>query len=380
MISPGSRGVIALTIAVLYREELKEYDFGPGHPFRGDRYLTFPEFLKDRLPEDNIYKIISTEPATNDDLLRICDQDYIDFSRDYYHAVYAGWTAYYGGFNQFQSPDNKPFDTPGNIEEAARLIIGQARAACDLVQSGQYVKAVSIGGGLHHAKRRFGEGFCIYNDVAFTALYLVEKYNLERIMILDTDAHAGNGTAEYVQANPKILFVDIHQDPRTIYPGTGFASDIGEKDGLGHTFNIPLPPYAGDACYRLVFDELILPLTLEYKPQIIVRNGGSDPHFDDGLTNLGMTVAGFRMMGEKVRFMADICQGKQIDLIASGYNKDVLPYAWLSLLSGIADFPVKIEEPGLLPQKLQDNRLLVETGKVLEEVKRYHREYWKCCK
>ncbi len=111
--------------------------------------------------------------------------------------------------------------TPGKVEEAARLIVGQAKMACDLVQSGQYQKVISIGGGMHHAKQRFGEGFCIYNDVAFAALYLIEKYQLDRVMVLDTDAHAGNGTAEYFRANPKILFVDIHQDPRTIYPGTG---------------------------------------------------------------------------------------------------------------------------------------------------------------
>jgi acetoin utilization protein AcuC len=369
-----------LTIAILYRDDLKEYDFGPGHPFRGDRYLSFPQFLKSRLPEDSNYKMIESETATNEDLLRICDQDYIDFCREYYHAANAGWTSYFEDFNHYQSMDNKPVGIPGKLEEAARLIIGQARTACDLVQSGQYKKTVSIGGGMHHARQRFGEGFCIYNDVAFAALYMLDKYKLERVLVLDTDAHAGNGTAEYVKTNPNILFVDIHQDPRTIYPGTGFPGDIGEKAGKGFTFNIPVPLYSGDASYQMVFDELILPLTREFKPQIIIRNGGSDPHFDDGLTNLGMTIAGFRMMGEKVRQMADICQGKQIDLIASGYNKHILPYAWLSLLCGIADFPTKIEEPGQLPSKSQEDKILVETEKVLYEVKKYHYDYWECCR
>jgi len=146
-------------------------------------------------------------------------------------------------------------------------------------------------------QKEIWEGFCIYNDVAFTATYLLEKYNFEKILILDTDAHAGNGTAEYFRTDPRVLFVDIHQDPRTIYPGTGFASDIGADSGKGFSVNIPLPIYAGDESYKLVFDEIILPLTGEFKPQIIVRNGGSDPHFNDGLTHLGLTIAGFRMVG-----------------------------------------------------------------------------------
>jgi acetoin utilization protein AcuC len=364
--------------AILYRDELKEYDFGPGHPFRGDRYGNFIKLLKTHLPDGQYYDILSAETATIDDLLKICDRDYIEFTREYYHAANAGWNSYFEDFTHYQSPDNKPVGLPGDIEKAARLIIGQAKMACDLVQTGKYKKAVSVGGGMHHAKQRSGEGFCIYNDVAFTALYLIEKYGLERVLVLDTDAHAGNGTAEYTRKNPKILFIDIHQDPHTIYPGVGFASDVGEKENAGKLVNIPMPPGAGDDCYRAAFDEIILPLTREYRPQIIIRNGGSDPHFNDGLTSLAMTIAGFRMMGDKVREMTDVCGGKQIDLIASGYNPDVLPSGWLSLISGIADFPITVKEPTPVPAELQKDEMLPETQNVLAQVKSFHHDYWKC--
>jgi acetoin utilization protein AcuC len=363
--------------AILYRDELKEYDFGTGHPFRGARYASFIKFLKTLMPAEQYYTILPAEPASLTDLLKICDRDYIDFNSEYYQAANAGWTAYYENFSRYQSPDNRPVGVPGELEKAARLIIGQAKMACDLVQNDKYKKAVSIGGGMHHARRRFGEGFCIYNDVAFAALYLIEKYNLERVLVLDTDAHAGNGTADYVRTSPKILFIDIHQNPHTIYPGTGFASDIGTDSRAGLNVNIPLPLHAGDASYEMAFDEIILPMTQEYRPQIIIRNGGSDPHFDDGLTNLGMTIAGFRMMGDKVREMTEICQGKQVDLIASGYNERVLPYGWLSLLSGIADFPITVDEPVPVPQDFQKDMVLSETEKILDEVKNYHRKYWR---
>lgn len=367
-----------MTVAILYRDELKEYDFGTGHPFRGDRYELFPRFLKNRLPPDNCYDILPAEPATEEDLLRICDADYTHFNREYYHAAHSGWIAFYENFSRYQSLDNKPIGTPGNLEEAARLIIGQAKMACDLIQGNRYQKVISIGGGMHHAKQRFGEGFCIYNDVAFAALYLVDRYKLDRVLVLDTDAHAGNGTAEYLRSNPKFLFIDIHQDPRTIYPGTGFVMDIGVDSAKGHTVNIPLPVHAGNDSYMAAFDEIILPLTREFKPQVIIRNGGSDPHFDDGLTYLGMTIAGFRAMGDKVREMAEICEGKQIDLIASGYNQKVLPYAWLSLEGGIANFPVTVEEPVHVPPRYEQDLVLPETMAVLEELKKYQRDYWKC--
>ncbi|HEX7474324.1 MAG TPA: histone deacetylase family protein [Dehalococcoidales bacterium] len=367
-----------MTVAILYQDDIKEYDFGSGHPFHGDRYPNFMKFLQSRLPADGLYDILKASPASEAELLKICDQDYIDFSREYYLAAAAGWIGYYENFGRYHSVDNKPIGTPGNVEKGARIIIGQARTACDLIQSGQYRKVISIGGGMHHAQRRFGEGFCVYNDVAFSALYLIEQYHLDRILVLDTDAHAGNGTVEYIRGNSKILYIDVHQDPHTIYPGCGFVQEIGVDSGKGLTINLPLPVHAGNASYLMAFNEVILPVVKEYQPQIIIRNGGSDPHFNDGLTYLGMTVAGFRLLGDKVRELAETCGGRQIDLIASGYNKDVLPYAWLSLLSGIADFPLTVEEPVAVPPQFEQDLVIDDTENMLQEVKRYHRDYWKC--
>ena len=113
---------------------------------------------------------------------------------------------------------------------------------------------------------------------------------------------------------------------------------------------------------KLVFESIVEPVTQEFKPQIIIRNGGSDPHFDDGLTNLGLPVKGFRMIGEKVREMAKICDDKVIDLIASGYNEKVLPYAWLALISGLAGFKLEIEEPEPIPQRFMSDTAFAETA------------------
>lgn len=259
-------------MAICYRAELTEYDFGAGHPFRGRRFPRFYQFMTERLPAEQ-YELIAAESATDSDLLRICSRAYIEFTRDFYRAAHDDRSTD-GRFYEYHSADNLPRGRPGRVEEAARLIVGQAKRAADLVLSGTVEKAISIGGGLHHAKRAFGEGFCLYNDVAFVATYLLEEYTLERILIVDTDAHAGNGTAEYFYHDPRVLFIDLHQDPRTIYPGTGFVSQIGAGAGAGYTVNVPLPLHAGYASYERVFAELVQPLAAEFKPEVVVRNGG----------------------------------------------------------------------------------------------------------
>ena len=366
-----------MAIAILYREDLKEYDFGPGHSFRGDRYPMFHSFLREHLPEDDNYRIIEADPASDEDLLLICENDYITFTREYYKAANLGLD-YPGPFYRYHSGDNTVIGRPGKLEEAARLVVGQAKTACDLVQGGRFAKAVCIGGGLHHAKPSYGEGFCLYNDVAFSARYLAREYKLQKILILDTDAHAGNGTSEYFYSDANVLLIDIHQDPSFLYPGTGFADQIGSGEGKGFNINVPMPVHAGYDSYKLVFEELVQPVVSEFGPRIIIRNGGSDPHFSDGLTNLGLPVEGFRMIGEKVREIAEICQDKSIDLIASGYNRDVLPYAWLALISGLAGWRTQVDEPQEIPQRFSQDFSLAETKMVIEEVKRHLREYWRC--
>jgi len=305
-----------MPLAILYGEELREYDFGAGHPFRGERYAKFYRFLKENLSDEN-YQIISAEPAADEDLLLICSQEYIDFTRDYYRAANLG-SDYDGRFYLFHSADNRPIGRPGKLEEAARLIVGQAKRAVDLVEGGEFEKAISIGGGMHHAKSSFGEGFCI------------------------------------------------------------FVYQIGEGAGKGYTINVPMPIGAGYDSYKSVFDEIIEPMVNEFEPELIIRYGGSDPYLNDQLTQLGLPIKGFRMIGEHTSEIAEICQGKEIDLIASGYNEDALPYAWLALISGLAGLGIAIEEREPIAERYRRDLASKDTEKVVREVKEELKDYWEC--
>lgn len=355
---------------IIYSDELKNYDFGPGHPFRGDRFASFFQLYKEKLGEDKNFQLIeNNEPASDKELELWHTQEYIEVIK----TASSGITVPH--LYQFISQDNvNPISGkfPQGIERAARIIVKNSILALDSVQKKRSEKAVNIGGGLHHAKSNYGEGFCIYNDVVIAARYAMEKYNLKRILILDTDAHAGNGTCEAFYSDPNVLFIDLHQEG--IYPGTGFIDEIGEGRGEGFTINLPLAAGTGNKSYELIFDEIILPLTKKYKPEIVIRYGGSDPHPSDEITQLGLTLEGFKMIGSKVREISKLCENKSVDLICSGYKPDVLSKAWLSLITGLANVEVELEEPLL---ETREDQNLAETKELIKRVKENLKPHWK---
>jgi acetoin utilization protein AcuC len=366
---------------ILFSNAVQDYDFGQGHPLQGDRYTRFLPFLQANWPKTAPLQLIKAQPATDDDLLLISTPDYITFTSKYYREAYRGsvpndWKTQ---FTTYQSLDNQPRQNSGNLEYAARTIVGQAKEGIDLLLQKNMKQAISIGGGMHHAKPQYGEGFCLYNDVAFAAQYMLNKYDLTRIAIIDTDAHAGNGTMEYFTDESHILFIDFHQDPETLYPGTGFINQIGTGSGKGYTINIPLPILARYATYQAIFDNIIEPILREFRPQMIIRNGGSDPHFKDNLTSLGLTVADFHRLGSKIRLYANtFCNGKVLDLIASGYNLDVLPFCWMALIAGLTNIEYAVHEPFPIPPQLKENTLADETEVLIKQLIKELSNHWNC--
>ena len=217
---------------------------GPGILSARIGYETFPRLLQAHLTEGIHYRALEADWVPDEELLRICGQDYVSFTREYYRAANSG-KEHSSRFDRFHSVDNRPLGRPGKVEEAARLVIGQAKKACDIVQAGKFEKAVCIGGGLHHAKPNWGEGFCLYNDVAFAGTYLLENFGLDRILILDTDAHAGNGTAEYFYDDGRVLFIDVDSGPPHNLPGNRVHLSNRGRKRPGYTVNLPMPQRAG---------------------------------------------------------------------------------------------------------------------------------------
>jgi len=350
-----------MSFGIVYDESLKAYDFGPGHPFRGDRYVNFMRVFNELFQGFEEFTFVKPVKASLEDLLLVHSKEYVD-------RIVEGCKR-----SRVYDPD-----TPlhPNLEEAARLITGSSLTAGELVMEGGFKKAVGIGGGMHHAKRDREGGFCIYNDVAILARKLLKRKDVKRVLILDTDVHAGDGTAEIFYEDPQVLLVDVHQDPLTLYPGTGFIHQIGVGEGEGYTVNVPLPPGSSDEAYRIVLNEIFKPLALEFKPDIIIRNGGSDPHFADVLASMKLTLKGFKIIGETVREVAaQVTGGKAVDLQGSGYNPKVLPYAWISLIIGLSGVELDLKETVPPFEAEAPLRKVIE---VVEKVKKTLKPYWRC--
>ena len=359
-----------MKVGIVYSEQLKNYDFGLGHPFRGDRFGSFMSYFNATLSKSDRFEVFMNEEVASDEDIELWHtKDYIKAMK----AASAGESV--SNLWKYISGDNmnpKTGKLPERIEAAARVIVKNSMLACDLVEEGKCEKAVSIGGGLHHAKPNYGEGFCVYNDVVICAKHALRKYGLKKVLILDTDAHAGNGTSQAFYSDPRVLLIDIHQ--RGIYPGTGYEDEIGAGEGEGFTVNVPLPPFAGDEAYRFVFEELIFPLVKRFEPELVIRNGGSDPHFSDEITQLGLTLTGFRYIGRSVREIAEACDGKEVDLICSGYNPQVMSKAWSALISGLADVPVDLEEE--FPLASEKTRSAVDVENIVKKVRGNVEPYW----
>ncbi len=347
-----------------FDEKYEQYDLGEGHPFRGDRFKNAMKFFEDhKLLSRPELTLVTPEAASKQDLLRIHDKNYVNLI--------------------FQlAKENKPYDfeTPVSrkILEAALLIVGGAVECGKNVAEGKAKHAISLGGGYHHAGRKYGGGFCLFNDIAVLVEYLRCRHNIKRFLVLDYDVHYGNGTSDIYYEDPTVLYVSLHQDPRTIYPGTGFVWQIGEGEGKGYNVSVPLPPGTSDETYLHVLNETFVPLAEEFKPEIIIANGGSDAHFADMLGDLGLTVKGFFDIAKLISRTADeVCGGKLVLIPGSGYNPQVLPLCWYALVAGTIGLKeINVEESERPPKEPSQCRRTVE--ETLDELKRLLRNHWTC--
>ena len=353
-----------MKFGITYHEKLKQYDLGPGHPFRGDRF----ENVKKLFEEKGIFQlpnlvVLRPEPAKREDLLLVHEEGYVNHIFEL-------------------AEKSKPYDieTPVSptILEAALLIVGGSMLVAEKVYSGELRRGISLGGGLHHAGKNYGGGFCLFNDVAIAAQHLRKRLHVKKILIVDYDAHFGNGTSDIFYSDPQVLFISIHQDPRTIYPGTGFIEQIGKGAGEGFNVNVPLPPGTADESYLRVVKEIVLPLAEEFKPEIILANGGSDPHFADSLGSLALSVNGFFKLSRMLAELSEkICDGKLALMIGSGYNPEVLPTCWYALTAGAIGLE-SLDATDPYPPPVESPWVKRNVEEALRRLKAILGKYWKC--
>lgn len=173
----------------------------------------------------------------------------------------------------------------------------------------------------HHATVSRGMGFCLLNNIAIAAEYLIKTRAAKRLAIVDLDLHHGNGTQDIFWSRDDVFYLSTHQYP--LYPGTGMISEIGSGLGEGLTANFPLPPATGDEGYRAIMDEFILPSMDRYKPEMILVSYGFDPHWRDPLGQLLLSAKGYGDIIGSLSRWADLnCKGRIALFLEGGYDLD----------------------------------------------------------
>jgi len=248
--------------------------------------------------------------------------------------------------------------------DAALMAAGGAIAAVDSTLSGFDSAFALVRPPGHHAMPNRGMGFCIFNNVAIAAKH-AQARGLKRVLIVDWDVHHGNGTNAIFYSDRSVLYFSTHQFPH--YPGTGRASDVGEDGAEGTKVNVPLPSGTGDEGYMMVFREILRPVALEFKPDIVLVSAGQDPHKDDPLGGMRLTSAGFGAVAGEVRAIADICcQGRLALSLEGGYNLQAQAESIVAELRALQGDVPEIKGTDL------------KVSQRIEEVKRVQRAYWKC--
>jgi len=230
--------------------------------------------------------------------------------------------------------------SPGSFR-AARYAAGGALRAVDAVMANEAKAAFALvrppG---HHALPQRGMGFCLFNNVAIAARYGQRRHGLERILIVDFDAHHGNGTQVAFYSDPGVLYFSTHQYP--FYPGSGHWEETGEGRGRGYTVNVPLPSGTGDEGFRQAYEEVLVPLARRFAPQLILASAGYDGHWADPLTMMSLSVKGFAWMAGALDSLArEHCPKKLVLVLEGGYNLEALSWsiaATLRALSGERGF------------------------------------------
>ncbi|NCD25861.1 MAG: histone deacetylase [Deltaproteobacteria bacterium] len=298
-----------------------DWAISPTHPEREERLL----YTQDQFREEGIFDIEGIREyrpliATETDIMR----------------------------THFCFPDvasvctNSHLISAGGVIRAARLIMEKER---------QRAFAVVRPPG-HHAMRTVhgSRGFCTINIEALMIEWIREHYGNLRVAVVDTDCHHGDGTQDIYWHDPDVLFISLHQDGRTLYPGTGFPSECGGPKALGRTINVPMPPRTSDDGYLMTMERIVMPILEHFKPDLVINSAGQDNHFSDPITNMNFTAQGYAKMTAMLK--------PDIAVLEGGYAiKGALPYVNLGISLALAgvDFS-NVQEPELDREKLREQK------------------------
>jgi acetoin utilization protein AcuC len=308
-------------VLLVASDSLGRYGFPDGHPFGPDRQ---DAFLREVRRSAAYAELQVTDPriAERDELEAFHHPDYVDFVIQ-------------------RSADGRGYldagDTPASkgIYEASSFVVGGTLLAAEEVVGGRARRAFIPIGGLHHAGRTHAAGFCVFNDCGVTIELLRRRHGLRRIAYVDIDAHHGDGVFYAFESDPDLLFADIHEDGRHLYPGTGACEETGSGAAAGTKLNLPVPPGATDDDFRREWDR-IEDYLRRMKPEFILLQCGADCLEGDPITHLAFSEDAHAHAAAAVCRIADeLGHGRVLAMGGGGYNRQNLARAWTRVVEAL---------------------------------------------
>ncbi|MCS7281607.1 MAG: hypothetical protein NZ583_08355 [Desulfobacterota bacterium] len=300
---------------ITYSEKLSNVTYDETHPYKPHRAKVFLELLRRySLVDDRFDTIVEPEKIDESLLLLFHEKEYVETLKRAEHEF--DFEAYKRGIG---TEDNPVFS--GMFEFALSCVACTFTAFRKVIEDGIDF-AFNPLGGYHHAERGYAMGFCYLNDVAVVGKYFLGMK--KRFVILDIDAHHGNGIQDAFYADRDVLTISIHESGATLFPGTGSENELGEGEGYGYNVNIPLIAGSGDEVYLYAFESVVRPLIKSFSPDFLVVLIGTDLHKDDPMSHLNVTARGFKKTIEIVRELSD----RIVALGAGGYSVSKSPALW----------------------------------------------------
>jgi len=308
-------------VLVIADERLARYGFANGHPWGTDRQSAFlREFERRGLARR--CAVEGTRMATLEELELFHEPDYVAYIRS---RSGTGQGYLDGG------------DTPAfkGVFEIASDVVGATLTAAEAIMTGRARRAFVPIAGLHHAARGGAAGFCALNDCGIAIEWLRHHHGLSRIAYVDIDAHHGDGLYYGFESDPQLIFADIHEDGRFLYPGTGSALERGKGEAVGTKLNLPLPPGADDAAFDLAWREVLQHLE-NFAPQFIVLQCGADSIAGDPLTHLAFSPAAHERAARELTQLAErLGHGRVLATGGGGYNRQNIAAGWNAAVEGL---------------------------------------------
>ncbi|MGA8260567.1 MAG: acetoin utilization protein AcuC [Arenicellales bacterium] len=301
-------------VAVYFGDDLGRYGFGNDHPLGPDRIHAFwKQTVEQGL--DKEVRIACPVRCDEDAPTRFHTREYVDRVR-----------------RQSQSGEGylDYGDTPAfkGVFEAASFVVGSDLDGVARIISGEHRRVFVPIAGLHHARRDQAGGFCVFNDAGVVIETLRREFGIRRVAYVDIDAHHGDGVFYAFERDPDLVFADIHEDGRFLYPGTGFAHETGKGPAEGTKLNLPVMPGSDDSVFFRCWGR-VEEFVRAGKPEFIVLQAGADSIAGDPITHMAFTPKAHAHAAGRLCALADeFCDGRFIALGGGGYNRRNLAAGW----------------------------------------------------